>query len=257
MTVPFPPQAGEVSLSVADGIATVTFGHPRGNSLPGALLRALAATIREAGERGDVAVVQIRSTGSGPFCAGASFDELQAIRSAEEGREFFLGFAQVILAMKRCPRLIVTRVQGKAAGGAVGLIAASDYAIAHTAASLRLSELGIGIGPFVVGPAIEHKIGRAHFAAMAVDHDWRDALWGQRVGLYARVVDAVEELEVAVATLVRRLASANPAAMAALKRTFWEGTDHWDTLLAERAAVSGSLALSEHTRRAIAAFAAG
>ncbi|MBC7894389.1 MAG: enoyl-CoA hydratase/isomerase family protein [Cytophagaceae bacterium] len=246
--------AGHVSLDVADGIGTITFGHPRGNSRPGVLLRTLAATIAEAGQREDVRVILLESTGTGPFCAGASFDELQAIRTPEEGHVFFSGFAGVILAMKACPRFIVTRVQGKAAGGAVGLIAASDYAIGHTGASVRLSELAIGIGPFVVGPPIEHKIGRAHCTALSVDHDWRDAAWALNVGLYARLANTPDELDTAVRTLAGRLAKAHPAAMAGLKQVFWEGTDHWPELLAARARMSGTLVLSEFTRSAIAAF---
>ena len=246
--------AGQVSLEVAEGIGTVTFGHPRGNSLPGALLRALASTIEDAGRRDDVRVVRLQSSGSGPFCAGASFDELVAIRDAAQGQEFFSGFMRVILAMKRCPKFIVTRVHGKAAGGAVGLIAASDYCIAHESGAVRLSELAIGIGPFVVGPPIQHKIGLAHYTAMSVDYDWRDASWAQQVGLYARVTATQEQLDTAVGDLCRKLAGSHPAAMAKLKQVFWEGTDHWDTLLAERAGMSGSLVLSDFTRQAIASF---
>lgn len=248
--------AGHVTLDVADGIGTVTFGHPKGNSLPGVLLRKLAATIEDAGTRDEVTVIVLQSSGSGPFCAGASFDELRAIRTPEEGQSFFSGFAGVILAMMRCPRFIVTRVQGKAAGGAVGLIATSDYCLGHVSASVRLSELAIGIGPFVVGPPIEHKIGRAHYTALSVDHDWRDAAWAQRVGLYARTAETIEELDTSVHALATRLAGSHPAAMAQLKQVFWEGTDHWPELLAERAGMSGTLVLSEFTRSAIAAFGA-
>lgn len=249
-------EAGHVSLDVAEGIGTITFGHPKGNSLPGLLLRKLAATIEDAGKRDDIAVIVLQSAGTGPFCAGASFDELQAIHTPEEGQFFFSGFAGVILAMKSCPRFIITRVQGKAAGGAVGLIAASDYCIAHVGGAVRLSELMVGIGPFVVGPPIEHKIGRAHYTALSVDHDWRDAAWAQRVGLYARTTETVEELDTSVRALAKRLSKANPAAMAKLKQVFWEGTDNWPELLAERAGMSGTLVLSDFTRNAIAAFGA-
>lgn len=246
---------GTVTLDVASRVATITFSHPKGNSLPGALLRRLAGCIDDAGARPDAAVVVLRSGGSGPFCAGASFDELRAIETPEQGTEFFSGFAHVLLAMRRCPRFVITRVQGKVAGGGVGLVAASEYAIATDAAALRLSELAVGIGPFVVGPAIEHRIGRGHYTALAADFDWRDAAWGERCGLYARLTTP-RTLDAEVATLAARLADANPAAMAEMKRVFWEGTDHWSTLLFERAAVSGRLVLSDHTRRAIAAFAA-
>lgn len=251
-----PIDPGQVASTVSNGVATITFGHPRGNSLPGALLRQMAATITEIGQRPDVVVLRLESTGTGPFCAGASFDELKAIKTPEEGQEFFSGFARVILAMKRCPRFIVTRVHGKAAGGALGLIAASDYAIAHDSAAVRLSELAVGIGPFVVGPPIEHKIGRAHYTAMSVDFEWRDASWALHAGLYARVVPTIDELDAAVSGLCVKLSQSNPAAMAKLKEVFWTGTDHWDTLLAERAGMSGTLVLSDFTRQAIAAFAA-
>lgn len=247
-------ETGTVALAVHGNIATITFGHPKGNSLPGALLRELASVIRSAGSREDVAVIALRSLGDGPFCAGASFDELVAIKTPEEGREFFSGFMHVILAMKDSPKFVVTRVQGKAAGGAVGLIAASDYAIASREGQVRLSELAIGIGPFVVGPPIEHKIGKAHYTALAVDYDWRDAEWARSVGLYARVVASTRELDDAFDQLVAKLAASHPAAMQQLKRVFWEGTDHWSTLLAERAAMSGALVLSRFTREAIAAF---
>lgn len=246
--------AGHVTLEVQEGIGTVTFGHPRGNSLPGSLLRSLAATIELAGQREDVRVVRLQSSGTGPFCAGASFDELVAIENADQGLAFFSGFMHVILAMKRCPKFIVTRVHGKAAGGAVGLIAASDYCVAHTGGAVRLSELAIGIGPFVVGPPIQHKIGLAHYTAMSVDYDWRDAAWAQRVGLYAAVTETIGELDTAVDGLCRKLSASHPAAMAKLKQVFWEGTDHWDSLLVERAGMSGSLVLSDFTRKAIAAF---
>lgn len=245
---------GSVTLAVNNGIATIEFEHPKGNSLPGAILRRLAATIDEAGSRSDAAVVILGSGGSGPFCAGASFDELRAIDSAETGKEFFSGFAHVILAMKRCPRLVVTRVHGKVVGGGVGIVAASDYAIATEAAKVRLSELAVGIGPFVVGPAIERRIGRAHFAAMAIDFDWRSAEWAASCGLYSQLVPP-RSLDESVHSMATRLAAANPAATAALKRVLWEGTDDWPTLLQERAAISGQLVLSEYTRQAIERFA--
>ncbi len=251
---------GHVTTHVDHGVATVRFEHPKGNSMPGALLRALADEIRAAGERDDVRIVVLRSSDRGPFCAGASFDELVAISErvdADAGREFFSGFSRVILAMLRCPKFVVARVHGRVAGGGVGLVAAADYAVATQAASCRLSELAVGIGPFVVGPVIERKIGLAAFSAMAVDADWRDAAWAHHHGLFARVVPGSAELDAEVSTLVRRLASYNPAAMAEIKRVVWAGTETWDALLAERAATSGRLVLSDFTRQAIAAFKNG
>ena len=257
MTAPSPLDAGTVSLAVEHGIATVTFGHPKGNSLPGITLRELAATFDALAPREDVRVIVLRSEGSGPFCAGASFDELRAIRDEAQGKEFFSGFAHVILAMRRCPQFVIARIHGKAVGGGVGLAAAADYSVATRAASVRLSELAVGIGPFVVGPVIEHKIGHGHYIAMSVDYDWRDASWAERAGLYARVAESVAEVDAVIDALARKLAGANPGAIHALKRVFFEGTDHWETLLYERAAVSGSLILTPPAREALAALSKG
>ena len=235
----------------------MTFGHPRGNSLPGALLSQLAKTITEAGDRRDARVIRLEASGTGPFCAGASFDELRAIRNAEDGQRFFSGFARVILTIIRAPKFVVARVHGKAAGGGVGLIAAADYAIATAGSAVKLSELAIGIGPFVVGPVIERKIGLGAYAAMSVDADWRSAEWARQQGLYAEVEPTLEALDQAVDARVRGLASCSPDAMAQLKRVFWEGTEGWDELLARRAAMSGSLVLTEPAREAIARVAKG
>ncbi len=247
--------SGMVSTFVIDGVADVAFGHPKSNSLPATVLAALAHEINALATRDDVRVIVLRSYGTGAFCAGASFDELTAIANRAAGKEFFMGFARVIIAMTSCPKAIVTRVHGKAVGGGVGLVAASDYAIATQQASLRLSELAIGIGPFVVGPVIERKIGGGPFAAMTIDTEWRDASWGERHGLYARVVDDVDALDRAVDGIARSVAAANPDAVARIKRMTWRGTDAWPRLLEERAAMSGTLVLSDYTRSAIAAFA--
>ena len=243
-----------VQFTASDTIATVTFGGTKGNSLPGALLRELAATIESVGHRPDVNVIVLASDGDGPFCAGASFDELKSIADEKTGKQFFLGFAGVILAMTRSPKPVIVRVQGKTVGGGVGVVAAADYAIASRAASIRLSELAVGIGPFVVGPVIEHKIGRGPYSALALDADWRDAEWAERHGLYASVKDSVAELDEAVDALAKKLARSNPEAVARIKNTVWANTDHWPKLLDERAAMSGKLVLSQFTKNAIASF---
>lgn len=248
---------GTVSVVVDDGVADICFGHPKSNSLPGTVLRRLADEITAAGARSDVRALVLRSYGSGAFCAGASFDELISIRDRAAGKEFFMGFARVILAMTRSPRPIVTRVHGKAVGGGVGLIAASDYVVALSRASVRLSELAVGIGPFVVGPAIEHKIGTGAFSLMALDADWRDAPWAERHGLYARIFDVPAELEQVLEHRVRELASANPEAVRLIKAATWRGTEDWPELLERRAEMSGELVLSEYTRAAIARFQSG
>ena len=251
---PLAPDPGTVTATIADGVATVSFFHPKGNSLPGALLRQLAATIAEVGRVPDARVIVLRSEGTGPFCAGASFDELIAINDEATGHEFFMGFARVILAMRDVPQFIVTRVHGKVAGGGVGLIAASDFAIAIAGASIKLSELAIGIGPFVVGPAVERKVGPGGFQALTVDADFFPAAWAAQHGLYAKVADTSAELEAMMNATIKKLVHANPEAMRLLKRAFWTGTEHWATLLPERASISGRLVLSEFTRAAIARF---
>jgi methylglutaconyl-CoA hydratase len=250
------PDSGTVEVAVADGIGTITFHHPKSNSLPGALLARLAATVTTLGQDREVRVILLRSEGKA-FCAGASFEELKAIQTAEQGQQFFSGFMHLILAMVRAPKFVVTRVHGKAVGGGVGVVAASDYALAVEGAAVKLSELAVGIGPFVVGPVIEKKIGLGAFGAMAMDADWRSAEWAERHGLYASVVPDETALDVSLASLCGRLATSNPDAMARLKRVFWEGTEHWPVLLAERAAASGTLVLSDFARRAIAAAGGG
>ena len=239
------------------GVGSITFFHPASNSLPGAILRELAQHVTEAGANSEVKVIVLRSGGDRAFCAGASFDELVAISNEQEGLAFFTGFALVINAIRTCPKFVIGRVQGKAVGGGVGIASAVDHCFATKYASVKLSELAIGIGPFVVGPAVERKLGLSGMATLAVDaRSWKSAEWAANHGLYAEVFDSADDMDVAVDRLAAELASSNPEAMANLKRILWEGTEHWDTLLAERAAVSGKLVLSKFTREAIAAFKA-
>lgn len=243
---------GTVTTTIGGGIATISFAHPKSNSLPGSLLADLAAAVHASGDDRTVRVIILRSEGTGAFCAGASFAELKAITDEGAGKKFFMGFATLILAMIRCPKFIVTRVHGKAVGGGVGIVAASDYVLATEVASVRLSELAVGIGPFVVGPCIERKIGLAAFSAMAVDADWRDARWAETHGLYASIHQTIDELDSTVARIAQRLATSNPDAMAGVKIGFWAGTEKWDELLEARAESSGSLVLSDFARDAIA-----
>ena len=250
--------AGRVTATTdAAGIATISFFHPAHNSLPGALLTELARTITAIGQADTTKVIILRSEGERTFCAGASFDELLAIEDEAQGQQFFSGFAQVINACRTCPKIIVGRVQGKAIGGGVGVAAATDYCLASSQASVKLSELVVGIGPFVVGPVVEHKIGRAAYTQLALDAgEFRSAAWAEARGLYAQCFETIAELDAAVQAFATKLAAYNPAALAALKQVFWEGTAHWDQLLTERAGVSGRLVLSEFTRQAIQQFKA-
>ena len=231
------------------------FEHPASNSLPGELLSAIAACIDQAGKDSNCAVIVLKSGGDRAFCAGASFDELIAIGNKEQGLEFFSGFSKVILAIRRCPKFVVCSVQGKAVGGGVGIAAAADYAVATKHAAVKLSELAIGIGPFVVGPAVERKVGLSAFQTLAIDATkWFSAKWALDHGLYAELHETVEALDADVERLASQLAKSSPAAMAQLKKAAWSGTEHWETLLPHRAAISGELVLSDFTKRAIQAF---
>lgn len=247
---------GHVEMSVDEkGIATIEFGHPLSNSLPGKILRKLAETITAAGKSDAVKVIVLRSAGEKAFCAGASFDELISIQDLETGKVFFSGFAQVINACRTCPKLIIGRVQGKAVGGGVGVASAVDYCYATQHAEVKLSELAVGIGPFVVGPAVERKIGLSAMSQLAINAtEWQSAEWAYDRGLYAEIYDNAEEMDAGIAVLADKLSKSNPEAMALLKKIFWQGTEHWDTLLSERAAMSGTLVLSDFTVNAINNF---
>ena len=242
---------GHVDCATQAGVATVTFGHPKGNSLPANVLADLASAVESAGRDPQARVIVLRSTGDGPFCGGASFSELKAVKDAEGGQRFFMGFANLILAMIRAPKFVLSRVHGKAVGGGVGVVAASDYAMATRSASVRLSELAVGIGPFIIGPVVERRVGPGPFAAMSVDADWRDAEWAERHGLYASLHESVADLDAALEQRAATLADSNPEAMAELKSIFWKGTESWPELLPQRAGISGRLVLSGFTRRAL------
>jgi methylglutaconyl-CoA hydratase len=248
---------GYVKSETHNGITTVEFYHPQSNSLPGKILEALANEIHSVANDEDTKVIILRSAGDKAFCAGASFDELLAISNQEQGTMFFSGFAHVINQMRKCPQLIIARVHGRCVGGGVGLAAAADYCIAHEKAEIKLSELAVGIGPFVVGPAVERKIGPSAFAHLAIDATlWRSADWAKRKGLFAEVHESIENMDESIRRLTHALAHSNPEAMQQLKKIFWKGTENWDTLLPERAAISGKLVLSEFTRKAIRSFKA-
>ncbi|MFI5150637.1 MAG: enoyl-CoA hydratase/isomerase family protein [Bacteroidia bacterium] len=247
--------SGNVITHHSKGIATIIFYHPQSNSLPGDLLRKFAQEIEHAGKDETVKVIVIRSKGVKAFCAGASFDELISIQTIEEGKRFFSGFAHVINAIRLAPKFVLVGVQGKAVGGGVGIACAGDYTIATEEASVKLSELAVGIGPFVVGPAVERKIGTSAFCQLTIDAtEWETAQWAREKGMYMEVCSDIPEMENTLQTLAEKLAASNPEAMRMLKKVMWKGTDHWDTLLIERAEMSGTLVLSDFTRKAISKF---
>ena len=244
-----------VNLNTKNGIGIIEFFHPQSNALPAHILAELANTITSAGEDDNVKVIILKSAGKRTFCAGASFDELVAINTPEDGKKFFSGFANVINAARKCPKFIIGRVQGKAVGGGVGMASATDYCFATKYASAKLSELAIGLGPFIVGPPIERKIGSSAFSAMTINSTkWFDAHWLREKGLYTEVFETTEEMDEEIEKLGSTLSQSNPEAMEGLKKIIWEGTENWDTLLIERAESSGRLVVSDFTRNAIENF---
>lgn len=244
-----------VKHNLENHIATIEFFHPEQNSLPGAILAKLANTITEVGNMSEVKVIILKSGGERTFCAGASFQELIAIEDAATGKVFFSGFANVINAMRKCPKFILGRIQGKTVGGGVGIAASTDYCMATQFASIKLSELNVGIGPFVVSPAIERKMGLSALSQIAIDANaFYDANWAREKGLYAQVFESVEEMDEAVQAFAEHLCTYNPEAMFEMKKVFWRGTDDWDNLLAERAAISGRLVLSDFTKEKLQKF---
>jgi methylglutaconyl-CoA hydratase len=246
---------GFVKSEIINGVGTITFFHPQSNSMPGIQLRNLAAEIEKLGKDDNVKVIILKSEGDKAFCAGASFDELISIKDIDTGLKFFSGFAMVINAMRKAPKFIIARVQGKAVGGGVGIASSADYTFATESASVKLSELAVGIGPFVVGPAVERKVGTSAFCQLTINAtEWQTAQWAKEKGLYAELFNSTEEMDKGIELLSGKLANSNPEAMAMLKKVMWQGTENWDTLLIERAGMSGKLVLSEFTINAINKF---
>ncbi|MBL7921300.1 MAG: enoyl-CoA hydratase/isomerase family protein [Bacteroidia bacterium] len=246
-----------VKSEIKNGVGTITFFHPQSNSMPGTQLRNLASEIEKLGKDNNAKVIVLKSEGDKAFCAGASFDELISIKDIDTGLKFFSGFAAVINAMRKAPKFVIARVQGKAVGGGVGIASSADYTFATDAAAVKLSELAVGIGPFVVGPAVERKVGTSAFCQLTINAtEWQTAQWAKEKGLYAELFSSTEEMDKGIDTLAGKLATSNPEAMAMLKKIMWQGTENWDELLIERAGMSGTLVLSEFTVNAINKFKA-
>lgn len=244
-----------VATQIQNSIATIEFFHPEQNSLPSDILAQLAHTITEVGNNNEVKVIMLKSGGDRTFCAGASFQELIAINDAATGKVFFSGFANVINAMRKCPKFIIGRIQGKTVGGGVGIAASTDYCMATKFAAIKLSELNVGIGPFVVSPAIERKMGVSAMSQIAIDaNSFYEASWAKEKGLFANVYESIEEMDEAVQKFAEHLCTYNPEAMLEMKKVFWRGTEDWDNLLAERAAISGRLVLSDFTKEKLEKF---
>lgn len=248
-------QNGAIHTTFDHKIATITFHHPSGNSFPSQLLQRLTDELNLLSNTPEVAIIVLKSEGEKVFCAGASFDELLAVSNLDEGAKFFSGFANVINAMRKCSKLIIGRVQGKAVGGGVGLASACDYVFATSNSSIKLSEFTIGIGPFVIAPAVERKVGVSGLAELTLAADeWQTAQWALQKGLYAKVFETTSELDNALNTFAEKLSNYNPEALSAMKKVLWENTDHWETVLYDRAAISGKLVLSDFTKQALEQF---
>jgi methylglutaconyl-CoA hydratase len=246
---------GSLLTTIENKIATLEFGHPASNSFPRELLDRLTCALNSLSDNPDVSVIVMRSEGVGAFCAGASFDELLAVSNLEEGVKFFSGFAHLINAMRSCKKLIVGRVHGKAVGGGVGIASACDYVFATNNAAIKLSELAIGIGPFVIEPSVSRKIGKTALAEMTLAaHEWKSADWAKEKGLYANTFENTVDLDAALENFCAKVASYNPEALIEMKKVLWEGTAHWETLLLERAAITGKLVLSEYSKKALTQF---
>ncbi len=246
---------GSLYTHIQNNIATVEFYHQASNSFPSELLERLATTFNELSTNKEVHVIVLKSEKEGAFCAGASFNELIKIDNLEEGKQFFLGFANVINAMRNCSKIIIGRIQGKAVGGGVGLAAACDYCFATVQAAIKLSELSIGIGPFVIAPVVIRKMGLAAFGELTLDAtSWQNAYWAKEKGLYAKVFETIKELDFEVDIFADKLSKYNLAALKELKKVFWEGTENWDELLEKRAEISGKLVLSDFTKNALQKF---
>ena len=247
--------SGTIYTHIDHYIATITFSHPKSNSFPSELLQKLVDTFNRLSTDDNVKVIILQSEGDKAFCAGASFDELLTVTTLEEGKIFFSGFATLINSMRKCSKLIIGRAQGKSVGGGVGILAACDYVFATEAADIKLSELSIGLGPFVIAPALERKMGISALSELSLNaKSWKTAYWAEKKGLFNTVFENKRDLDNGIDILTHQLSQYNPEALLDMKKIFWEGTDHWDELLIQRAEISGKLALSDFTKKALANF---
>ena len=237
-----------VTSQIKNHISEITFGTPKSNSLPSEILEKLAQIILTEGSKPEVKAILLKSEGEKAFCAGASFDELLEINDLETSKKFFGGFAKVLNAMRNCGKIVVVRVQGKTTGGGVGIACAADYCFATENASLALTEINLGIGPFVIGPYVERKIGKSQFTAMAIDADFRSANWAEQHNIYHSVSPTIAEMDAEVAQFLEKLATKSTDALALIKKVSWEGTEHFDKLMPKRILMSASLLLEDSTK---------
>ena len=242
---------GFVNQELKNSISEITFGHPKSNSLPGEILELLAQTILNEGAKTEVKAILLKSGGEKAFCAGASFDELLSIDELENSKKFFGGFAKVLNAMRSCGKLVIVRVQGKTTGGGVGIACAADYCFATKDAALALTELNLGIGPFVIGPYVERKMGKSAYAAMSIDADFRSAEWCKQHDVYHSVSENIEMMDEEISKFLEKLSARSSDALSLIKKVSWEGTEHFEELMPERILMSASLILEDSAKKNI------
>jgi methylglutaconyl-CoA hydratase len=236
---------------IKNSISIITFGTPKSNSLPGEILEKLAQTILDEGSKNEVKAILLKSDGDKSFCAGASFDELLEIEELEKSKIFFGGFAKVLNAMRNCGKLVIVRVQGKTTGGGVGIACAADYCFATEEAAMALTELNLGIGPFVIGPFVERKVGKSAYSAMSIDADFRSADWCEKHDVYHSVSENIEIMDVEINAFMEKLSTRSSDALALIKKVSWEGTEHFEQLMPERILMSASLILEDSAKENI------
>ena len=242
---------GFVNQELKNNISEITFGHPKSNSLPGEILELLAQTILNEGAKEEVKAILLKSDGEKAFCAGASFDELLSIDELENSKKFFGGFAKVLNAMRSCGKLVIVRVQGKTTGGGVGIACAADYCFATKDSALALTELNLGIGPFVIGPYVERKMGKSAYAAMSIDADFRSADWCENHDVYHSVSENIEMMDEEINKFLEKLSTRSSDALSLIKKVSWEGTEHFEQLMPERILMSASLILEDSAKKNI------
>jgi len=207
------------------GVVTLTLDRPeRHNALCAPLVEALAASLeRLASDEGVRAVVL---TGEGrSFCAGADIGEMRAAADAtpEDNERDARRLASLLQRLDRFPRPTLARVQGNAFGGALGLIAACDIAVAADTAVFSLSEVRLGIAPAMISPYVLRAIGLRQARRLCLTGERFGAAAAARIGLLHEAV-AGEQLDATVDGIVSDLLHGAPGAQAAIK-----------TLLAEAA----------------------
>lgn len=242
---------GNVQLEKNKKIGRIKFFHPKGNSLPSNLLDELVQAFEKSEKDPDIRVIVLESKGNS-FCAGASLKELKKLKNIDETTSFFMGFADLLNTIRKMSKFVLAKVHGKVVGGGVGLVAVCDYAFATNAALIKLSELSIGLGPYVIEPAVSRKIGTTAFTQLSLDSaEWKSAQWGLENGLYAKCVTDKKALDQTVINNAERLSNYDQQSLRHLRKLHWKDTNNWESLLPKNAKITAKLALSDFTQNKI------